>query len=511
MAAFHSGPNPPPTWDGEHNSKRRLIRIVPPIPGLWTCFTHASCLCNELVSSCNRVLGVVPLPSYDGLLALKRMARKLATRCGHLDEWSLERVLESFHGRRYVRYNMAYESLMVNPITAADARINSFVKAEKFNPWDKKNPDPRMIQARGPRYNLHIARFLRPVEHFIYNLTGPSGLRMVAKGLNQIDRADHIIRKFQLFRKPVCFSIDCSRWDKHVSLQVLRIEHAFYRMLFPNSPELDRLLNWQEDNRCRTAGGIKYDVGGGRMSGDINTALGNCLLMIIMVQAAMKQLGVDCEIFDDGDDCLVFIEEENFDHVNNGLSDMFLSYGQELKIENVARQFTEVVFCQSRICWNGEGYIMCRNWAKVLSQSTSGTKHWNDPQLVRPMMGLLGDCELALSAGVPVLQAYALALRRMSRGKRTNTLNLEQGVVYRVNLEGSFNEVVSSARARKVSPKAREVFELAFGVPEWEQIAIEEILNNWDLDSETAIELPVEWSSEWDDNRQNCVYLPEIY
>ncbi len=510
MAARHGGLSPPTGW--EHNSRRHLVRIVPPVPGLWTCFTHSACVCNEIVSATNRVLGKVPVATRAGVCALVAEARRLARVYGHREPWNLERVLASFTGKRYQRYLEAYNSFDSNPLNVRDASIQSFVKAEKLDPFTKDNPDPRMIQARSPRYNLMIAKYLRPIEHCIYNVVGSSGLRQVAKGLNQRQRAELIVRKFDQFHRPVCFSIDCSRWDKHVSLEVLRVEHAFYRMLLPNHPEFDRLLTWQEDNKCRTSGGVRYTVTGGRMSGDINTALGNCLLMVLMVRAAMRDLGVrHYDILDDGDDCLVFVEEEDFLLLEQELRGKFLEFGQELKIENVARSWAEIIFCQSRVVHDGVSHVMVRDWRKVLSQSTSGTKFWGDPMLVRPMMRLLGDCELALSAGVPILQAYAEALRRIGGASCAKVINLDPGVAYRVALEGEVESVLKNARSRRVTDHARFVFERVFGVPIWEQEAIEHILGGWDLDSTIALDLPAEWSSDWEDRRSLNVVLPEIY
>jgi len=507
VAAANEGPTPPRAW--EHNSRRHLVRIVPPVPGLWTSYVHSACVCNEIVSACNRVLGRVPMPTNVGLKSLRREARRLAAICGHVNPLSLEDSLSSFTGTRKRRYQEAYDSLVLRPISHDDARINSFVKAEKTDPFAKVNPDPRMIQARDPRYNLVVAKYLRPIEHYIYHLKGDDGLRCVAKGLNQRERADLFLRKWARFDVPVCFSIDCSRWDKHVTIDVLRVEHLFYRLLVPHCPEFDRLLSWQELNKCRTAGGVKYTVYGGRMSGDINTALGNCLLMVLMVRAAMVELGCKYTALDDGDDCLIIVEEIDFERLNAELPAKFLQFGQELKIENIARKPSDVLFCQARLAHNGIHPLFVRDWRKVLSNGCCGTKHWADPNLVRPMFGLVGTCELALNAGVPILQAYGEALIRMSRGRMASMLNAEAGLKYRVSLE--FGENSPDAMPRVVTARARRWFERAFGVPEWQQIEIERILSAWDLDDERCQDLPLEWDSSWTDRRSTQVLFPEIF
>lgn len=511
-AANHGEFRPPRYW--VHNNRRHVIRIVPPVPGLWLCCVHADCICNEVVSARNRVLGQVPKPTVAGLASLRSESRRLALKVGTRAPWEIERVLESFTGPRKAKYQEAYESTLTNPVSAGDGRIQAFVKAEKFDPDAKVNPDPRMIQARSPRYNLVIAKYLRPTEHIIYNLVGRDKLREVAKGMNQFERAATILRKFSLFKSPVCFSVDCSRWDKHVSRDVLLVEHGFYKAVVGYHPEFDRLLSCQLNNRCRTSGGVKYTVDGGRMSGDINTALGNCLLMVLMARSAMRMLGVDVySIFDDGDDCLIFVEDADFNTVSMGLNKTFLEFGQEIKIENVAREPWDVVFCQSRIVHNGEQYAMVRNWRKVLSQSACGTKHWNDPCQVAPMLGLVGTCELALSAGVPILQDYANALIRLAGGKIAKTINADSGVIARLRAEfgQGWESAITNARSRTITPEARASFERTFGVPDWEQQAIGNILANWSLSSFVAETVPVERDSTWVDTSALSQFIPLIY
>lgn len=499
-AAEHGGIRPPHCW--EHNDRRRLVRIVPPISGLWLVCIHSPCVCNEIVSAANRVLGVVPLPTRDALMELRRESKRLSKSCGSQEPWTLEQVLNSFSGRRRRRYEDAYRTLLVDPIVPSDARIQSFVKAEKFDPGTKCNPDPRMIQARSPRYNLVIAKYLRPVEHIIYGLVGATGIRQVAKGMNQSVRAATICDKYKLFRTPVCFSIDCSRWDKHVNLDVLKVEHGFYRSLFPEYPEFDKLLSWQLVNRCRTAGGVKYIVNGGRMSGDINTALGNCLLMVLMVRAAMRILSVQWyDLLDDGDDCLVFVEESDFDTVRNGLDKIFLQFGQELKIENIAYEISAIVFCQSRVVFVDNVPLMVRDWRKVLSHACCGTRHWNNPKMVRPMFGLVGACELALAQGVPILQSFALALKRLSQGKVAKITHADMGVVIRLRHEygNDWEAVIATVGAIDVLDTTRASFADAFGVSDAEQRHIENLLNHWQVTTDECADFGLERDHTWED------------
>lgn len=475
----------------QHN-KRRLVRIVPPIAGLWHCYTHNSCVCNDVIAARNRVVGVVPLPTVSGVEGVRKALLQLWPY-RTLGPLSLDQALATFKGNKHALYQRAYDSLQYDPLRKRDSRISAFVKAEKFNATDKINPDPRMIQARDPRYNLHLARFLRPLEHCVYGLRS-HGLPVIAKCLNPKQRAQLIHDKWMLFKRPVCFSLDCSRWDKHVSLPMLQVEHEFYMKWFPNDVELRRLLQWQQVNRCRTSNGVKYVVKGGRMSGDMNTALGNCILATGMVTDAMNSLACHYEIIDDGDDCLVLIEEDDFERVAAFLPGRFLEYGQELKIENIARHLQDVIFCQCKLTLGSEGWTMARNWKKVLSQSCCGTKHWNDPNMVPAMLGLLGDCENAIHRGVPIIQVFATRLRELSGGARARMVHMDSSYQYRI---GSFGlSDILTLEPAPISEESRYEFERTWGTPIWEQLAVEEHLRRWEPQGD-MMDVPVELDHTW--------------
>lgn len=492
-----AGSKAPKTTRGTraHTSKRHLIRIVPPVPGLWNCYVHSDCICNEMISATNRVVGQVPQATPAGLRAIRRALKSLRKRTSDGHELTLDETVKTFRGARRKLYERARESFKNKPFHSGDGRIQSFIKAEKTNPDAKVNPDPRMIQARTPRYNLMIAKYLRHVEHQVYNIKH-NNRRCVAKGMNQFERADNIRQKMASFNKPVCFSIDASRFDQHVGLGVLKAEHDFYKSYYPGNDELRHLLREQEQNKCHTKNGVKYRVRGGRMSGDINTALGNVVLAVAMIHAAMKELGITkYDILDDGDDMLVFVEEEDYERIRGELPRVFLEYGQELKIENVARDPQDIIFCQSKMVYNGERWVMMRPWQKVLSQSTSGTKWWNIPEMVRPMMGLVGACESVLCKGVPILSRYAAALNRMARGGVAHINCSDSSLMIRYRYETGDEKPVYIEST--ITSDARLSFMRTFGIEIWQQYAIERILDHWDLETTVAITVRPELDHRW--------------
>jgi hypothetical protein len=487
-------------------SRRRLVRIVPPIYGTWHCYTHTNCLCNDTVACVNRVLGVVPLPTVKGVRAVRAAILRLwpPIACSPL---TLEEALKTFTRIPKV-YQRAYDSLLVEPLSRKDAGIKAFVKAERFDPEGTENPDPRLIQARDPRYNLNLAKYLRGLEERIYGLQ-KHGLPVVAKCRNPFQRASIILRKWNMLADPVFVSLDSSRWDKHISIEMLKVEHDFYMAHYCGDPDLALLLKWQLVNKCRTSNGLRYTVHGGRMSGDMNTACGNVVLACGMVFAAMEELRIrKFEVFDDGDDIGLMIERSDLARVKARLPGIFKNYGQELKIENVAHDIHDIVFCQAKPTWNGEEYTMARNWKKVLSQSCCGTKHWNDHRLVRPMFGLLGDCEMAQHHGIPILQAFAARLRELSGGERSLLSHLDSSYQYRI---GNYKlENLFSAAETTITHRSRLEFQLSWGVTPSEQLAIEDHIAQWTPGTEfrdVGVEIHFPWVQYLDPGINNPTCL----
>lgn len=466
---------------------------MPPIPGMEHCQTHTACQANEFVSVHNRIVGETVLPTPKGVAAVRHQLRKLAGKLQYPAAETMDQVMAHFKGARFTLYDQARKSLLAQPFCARDANISTFIKAEKFHPSAKVNPDPRPIQARGPRFNLHMARYIHPLEKVVYNLLDSHGLRVFAKGLNSFQRAALISAKFACLEKPVCFSLDASRWDKHVSLAMLKAEHAFYTHMFPGDDFLKHLCRLQQVNKCRTSNGVVYTATGGRMSGDMNTALGNCVLMYAMLMGVADKLGVEPLVVDDGDDCLMFVEEWHAGRFQQHISKLFREYGMDIKLENRATVPEQVVFCQSKIVAGR----MVRNPLKVMSNGTSGVKHWNDPRLTRSMFTAVGSCELSCNAGVPVLQEYALALKRNGRGQRMTRMDIDHGVLLRALYEVGSEQAIYDSAAKEITMEARIEFEKVWGIPVGVQDWLERRLRDWDVEDIVAQPVGVEIRADW--------------
>jgi len=81
----------------------------------------------------------------------------------------LEDFPKLYQGRKRTIYQNAVDSLFVKPLTKQDGYLSTFLKAEKINFSKKPDPAPRVIQPRLPRYNAVVGRYLKPLEHRIYD------------------------------------------------------------------------------------------------------------------------------------------------------------------------------------------------------------------------------------------------------------------------------------------------------------------------------------------------------
>jgi hypothetical protein len=367
----------------------------------------------------NGSLAAPPRPS-KGVIAerLGAFRAALVVAVGPCTPWTYARFLASYAGSKLLRYTRAVESLKVRGLTKLDARLQSFVKAEAVNFAAKPDPAPRIIQPRNPRYNAFVGRYIRPLEHRVYDgIAEIFGGPTVMKGYNAASTARCLRDMWDEFSQPVALSLDASRFDQHVSRDALKFEHSVYNRMY-SSKELAAVLRWQLTNvgfvRASDGGAFKYQVEGCRMSGDMNTALGNCLLMCAMVWAYSQHVGVRVRLANNGDDCSVFMERRDLAKFLKGLDEWFLEMGFTLTSDGVAYVFERVDFCQMRPVLTAIGWTMCRNPRTGLCKDVLCKK----PDMGRPLasynrwMYQVGMAGSAIADGVPVFSAAYAAMTR---------------------------------------------------------------------------------------------------
>lgn len=373
-----------------------------------------------------------------------------------------------YTGRKRGIYERAVASLVVRAVNVKDAWVNTFVKAEKVNLTSKGDPAPRVISPRSPRYNVEVGRYLKLFEkELCKGFARVWGYPVVLKGMNAGEVGTWMARHWESFDEPVAVGLDASRFDQHVSVDALKWEHSVYNSVF-NSPELRRLLSWQLRNHgiARVEGKVvEYDIDGCRMSGDINTGMGNCLIMSSIVIAYCEQAGIRFRLANNGDDCVLFVEKQDLKSLD-GIDAWFLDGGFTLTREDPVYVLEQVVFCQAQPVLTSTGWRMVRDPRVAMSKDCVSLLGWDNPLMLGQWAHSVGSCGLSLTAGVPVWEAWYRRLLRIGAGVRSVGVD-------EVVWDSGLGYMARGVQPGVVDDAARYSFWRAFGITPDFQVALE--------------------------------------
>lgn len=447
------------------------------MPGTWVPAVHANCVHNEIAALAWRSLAPLPKGPDPGISpGVSRMfgrLRQLASAYRGVP-WSYLKTAESYSGAMRRRYLEAERSLREDgPLSKRDSLLRAFLKAEKCG--SDKDAKPRMIFPRSPRFNLVVASWLKPLEHFLWGyltakrLFGGSNTRVVGKGLSPRARANLIIRKFGGFRDCVVFEVDGKAFEAHCVESLIAEEHRIYSSAYPGDGFLRSVLKRQVFSGV-SQGGVKFSRRGGRASGDFNTGMGNTLIMLAVVSAVLGSYAIKFDILVDGDNALVFLERADYPSVESRFfTDVLEASGFEMTLESPVDFIEGVRFGRSAPLYLGQrlGWTMVRDWLSVLSGAYASHRWLREPVFGRRWVRGVAQCELSLAVGVPVLQAAAASVLSQLGSVQDVSDDVLADQLYvgarRVGLEA----VV------EVTREARLSFERAFGVKPEEQVALE--------------------------------------
>jgi hypothetical protein len=220
---------------------------------------------------------------------------------------------------------------------------------------------------------------------------------------------------------------------------------------------------------------VRYVTEGCRMSGDMNTALGNCLLMSSMVWAWCQECQVTAELANDGDDCVVIMERTHLRKFQDGLTDWFTKLGFTMKVEPAVDVFEEIEFCQAHPVWTERGWVMVRDPRKALAKDLHSILPLDDVHMAKGLCTAMGQGGMALCSGVPCCDKFYSKL--YIRG---------EGVVIGRHpaMETGFSQLCKGVQnvSCSISDDARVSFWRAFGLLPSEQVLYEEMLDLWTWD-----------------------------
>lgn len=404
---------------------------------------------------------------------------------------SAEAFIASRPGRVRRLYQLAADSKQLESRGLRDmAKLKGFLKSEKSThsfphlSGPVKPGRPRGIQPRGPAFNMVLGPYTVPVEAVVFKDIdrefmpefGGRVLRGVLKGLAPSDQAAEMRRHWDYHGgdgRAAFRSLDMSSFDATVDDVDLKLDHEVTQAYFPGDRTLKRAHSMQFRNQMRAVlrdGVVRTNLGPMRMSGDMNTSLGNCIISFAMAWEIFSPLG--CTVIVNGDDVGVFGPRDVIEGLG-GIEESYLAYGKLAVAEPVVDTFELCEFCQTRPVWDGERWIATRHWDKAMDNDYSGMYRLADWRYYLSHLHAVSSCGMAVASGIPILQTlYEWGQRNGVRNPRyKHAEELRDTGLYRAAMaEGGWR------RARPVKWEARVSFHRAFGITPAMQEAIEQTI-----------------------------------
>lgn len=221
--------------------------------------------------------------------AIRHSAIKLARLIGPIDA-----------PQDFSEWVAKYDAVRREQITRAldlpeSERVEYFQKIEQLD----EIKDPRAIQARCDNFKARMGPWIAALEHRVRER-----LPFLVKGLDEPAKA----AKINILRRRALkvVELDFSRFDRSLSVDLLKAtEHYIYQIVFP--PKIASIMSRQLYNTVSSRNGATYFVDGTRMSGDMNTSIGNCLI----VACLMLAVGMPLDSFvAEGDDMLAVLTDK---------------------------------------------------------------------------------------------------------------------------------------------------------------------------------------------------------
>lgn len=400
-------------------TKRATRRLVTYPGDTSVVITMSDCACNERLSLSNiHQRGGGPVPDINAISEL----RKVWGGCKALKPLTRLEVVSLYTGSKRKQFDAAHRRLRFARILPKHANVSMFLKDDKY-PLMEQGPlgleypfaakPARCIQYRSKEYCIELGRYTHPLEEHFYGVVDSTGTVLCAKSRNQRERGEDLVAKARCFSDPVFLLLDHSKFDSHCCKELLEVEHDYYKRFYPGDRKLQWLLQLQLRNRGFTKNGTRYFTPGTRMSGDMNTGLGNSVINWLMITSFAKN--VRHALYVDGDDSVLIV-----DRCDQGklppVIEWFARYGMETKCD-IAYEIEHCEFCQCRPVELVDGWTMARNPARLLTRSLWTVKELRGSAHKLDYIYSVGMCEIAASQGLPVGQALGVAMVRVG-GKK---------------------------------------------------------------------------------------------
>lgn len=385
------------------------------------------------------------------------------------------------------RYRNALKFYLERGLRKRDAWIKLFIKFEKHNITKKKDPCPRNIQPRDPVYNLRLGMFLKPLENHVYDAIADMwGGKTVMKGMNAYDTANAIVEAVQDVASKVedvdkngttqgwvAVGADASRFSQHVGKEMLTFEHSIYAGAYQGDPdikELRWLLKQQLESKgttyCQDARGVKhkvtYNTNTQRSDGDMNTGLGNCVIMCTLMHTYAKNVAglKNVRLINNGDDVVIVMSQRDYDTFDTEhFKQWMLEMGFTMEMEEPVYKVEHIEFCQKKIVYTINGAVMC----PMPSAMPKYTIALVDQGKTDAWITEVGIAGRIFAKGVPMWGAFFGQYPNTRRMKTSDNQMRNSGAFW---LQDGLDE---SKLDEQITPEARVSFWEASGVTPNEQ------------------------------------------
>lgn len=199
-----------------------------------------------------------------------------------------------------------------------------------------------------------------------------------------------------------------------------------------------------------------------RSSGDMNTGIGNIIIVCAILNAFTARHPLKVAFFDDGDDFGCIVERVDLPKLEP-LVEHFRGYGYELILEPPVDVLEQVVFCRSQPVFNGVNYTMVRQF-DTLTKDVSTYHPVRNGREQAAYLKAIAKYGLSLNAGVPVHAEYFRRLDRL-KGRAAKTSLFRPG--------GHYHSKGMEWKDRPITHESRVSYWRAFGVMPSTQLMLE--------------------------------------
>jgi len=396
-----------------------------------------------------------------------------------------EEIIKTCAPHKRKKTQLALTRMDGRKATRKDSNVTMFVKPEKTEHMRKVDPIPRAVLPRDIVYAIELARFLRPIEKTIFQYIDKLwGNPTIMKGYNAAVQGGHFEKSWNRFKRPAALDLDANRFDEHVSEDALKFEHKIYRLFYQGKDleYLNNLLRWQLENKitCRTTDGyvVRCTRKGGRMSGDINTSLGNCGIMTSKIHWIVRKLMVmdNVDLFNNGDDCILIGEYEDIVKLKPAISPACLQFGFTMKIGPIVRTLEHISFCQTNPVFNGKQYVMCRNPHIAIAKDCIMIDYTDSQRVFNGWRKAVSLGGMSLTDGIPIYTEFYKSMGRGINDKDSNARfgKVDESGFWRLSQGMEFTNM-------KITDEARFSFWVAYGITPHEQVLIEEAYKKMEI------------------------------